>query len=304
MQPLVSICIPTFNRANYLKQTLDSIVNQSEFLDERVEVVVFDNGSIDKTHEVCNEYMCYSNFFYHRISENIGSRIFPIILSEAHGKLRKLNNDTFILKKNSLKYLCDIVDKYDENRPFISLRNRKDDNKELNFHDFVIEEGYWVTWIGKFMIWEDECDQIQNDFSGCELDLWQVKKSYELAHKKDSVVIYSADFGTSISPQKKDLSYGLFKVFYCNYMKILNTYIENGSLKKEDVEIIEKELLFKFFLPWMISVELNNTDMIFSKEEDLKTEVYNQYKNKSYWDEFKSLYEERLLKEKLLISNI
>jgi len=30
-KPLVSICIPTFNRAPYLKQSLDSIISQNEF---------------------------------------------------------------------------------------------------------------------------------------------------------------------------------------------------------------------------------------------------------------------------------
>ena len=44
MKPLLSICIPTFNRASYLKQALDAYVNNTS-LNEDVEIVISDNAS-------------------------------------------------------------------------------------------------------------------------------------------------------------------------------------------------------------------------------------------------------------------
>ena len=44
MQPLVSICIPTYNRAECLKETIESIICQPEFLEGKVEIVVSDNA--------------------------------------------------------------------------------------------------------------------------------------------------------------------------------------------------------------------------------------------------------------------
>ncbi len=52
-QKLISICIPTFNRANYLKETLESILPQ---LGPDIEVVVSDNGSTDDTKSIVLEY--------------------------------------------------------------------------------------------------------------------------------------------------------------------------------------------------------------------------------------------------------
>ena len=49
-RPLVSICIPTYNRARLLRQTLPTVLGQ-EYTD--IEVVICDNGSTDETEDVC-----------------------------------------------------------------------------------------------------------------------------------------------------------------------------------------------------------------------------------------------------------
>jgi len=48
---MISIIIPTFNRANFLRYTLDSILNQN-FPADHYEVLIVDNGSTDSTKEV------------------------------------------------------------------------------------------------------------------------------------------------------------------------------------------------------------------------------------------------------------
>lgn len=53
MKPLVSICIPTYNGASYLKECLDSILAQT-FAD--FEVILVDDGSSDNTVEIAREY--------------------------------------------------------------------------------------------------------------------------------------------------------------------------------------------------------------------------------------------------------
>lgn len=66
----LSICIPTYNRAELIQETLDSIIPQ---LEEGVEVVVCDNGSSDHTEQVVDSYRSkipYLLFF--RFPENQG----------------------------------------------------------------------------------------------------------------------------------------------------------------------------------------------------------------------------------------
>lgn len=52
-RPLVSICIPAYNNADYICETLDTVMNQTY---ENIELVVVDDGSKDNTWNVINKY--------------------------------------------------------------------------------------------------------------------------------------------------------------------------------------------------------------------------------------------------------
>ncbi len=68
----LSICIPTYNRASYLKETLENVFSFKEALLPQVEVVVCDNNSPDNTQEVLAEFAKkYSNLRYFKNPQNI-----------------------------------------------------------------------------------------------------------------------------------------------------------------------------------------------------------------------------------------
>lgn len=51
VKPIISICVPTYNRKKKLKRLLESITSDYE---HRIEVVIVDDGSTDGTSEYCN----------------------------------------------------------------------------------------------------------------------------------------------------------------------------------------------------------------------------------------------------------
>lgn len=67
--PLVSIIIPLYNAEKYLKIALDSCLNQTY---THIEVILIDDGSQDKTSEICKEYLKYDHFKYYKNDENKG----------------------------------------------------------------------------------------------------------------------------------------------------------------------------------------------------------------------------------------
>lgn len=66
--PKISVCIPTFNRADLIEQTLQSVVNQTV---KPYEVIIIDNASTDNTYEIVEKYFKYG-FKYIRNKKNIG----------------------------------------------------------------------------------------------------------------------------------------------------------------------------------------------------------------------------------------
>nr|WP_269843805.1 glycosyltransferase [Helicobacter anatolicus] len=53
MQPLVSIIVPIFNVEDYLKECLDSIVNQTY---HNLDIILINDGSTDKSLEIAKKY--------------------------------------------------------------------------------------------------------------------------------------------------------------------------------------------------------------------------------------------------------
>ena len=71
-KPMLSICIPTWNRWYALQHTLKSIIDQDEFKSWNVEIIISDNASTDETEiEVWKLCKKYKNIRYFRNKKNI-----------------------------------------------------------------------------------------------------------------------------------------------------------------------------------------------------------------------------------------
>lgn len=68
IQKILTICIPTFNRANILDITLSNIIKQDI---SKVEVLVSDNGSTDNTSEIVEKYGAFGIKYFSN-SKNLG----------------------------------------------------------------------------------------------------------------------------------------------------------------------------------------------------------------------------------------
>lgn len=66
-QPLVSICVPSFNGVRYLREALDSLLAQTY---PNIEIILLDDASVDETPSVAAEYG--SRITYVRQPKNLG----------------------------------------------------------------------------------------------------------------------------------------------------------------------------------------------------------------------------------------
>jgi GT2 family glycosyltransferase/glycosyltransferase involved in cell wall biosynthesis len=70
-KPLISVVIPSYNRAELLKTSLKSLIHQS-IPHTQYEVIVIDDGSTDHTGEVCRHFELQLPLIYRRLQTNSG----------------------------------------------------------------------------------------------------------------------------------------------------------------------------------------------------------------------------------------
>ena len=109
MTILLSICIPSYNRAHCLPDLLQSIVKQ---YDERVEIVICDNGSSDNTKEVAHFWQQeYPRIVYERIEKNVGpDRCFLKSVEIGSGAFCWLMGDDDIIEPGGLDKVLGSLD--------------------------------------------------------------------------------------------------------------------------------------------------------------------------------------------------
>ena len=298
-KPLLSICIPTYNRSEYLKRSIESIICQKEFLEGKVEIVVSDNTSEDDTGSVVKAYCDqFDNVYYYRNTENIRDQNFPLALSRGHGVLRRVCNDTLLYLPGSLGEMCGVIESCLRDKPFICWANGDAMDKQevlrTDFHGYVRDISFYMTSLGCFSIWDEECEDIQKDTDGCELSLWQVRKGLELASHKNTVLVSNVRYTDTQVVEKKNISYGLYKVFCENFFSLVKPYVESHALSQEDFAFLEEDILFRFFLYWCARWELRDKSLEYSKTENLKESIRGYYREKPYWRRYQMLYAYRL----------
>ena len=290
-KPILSICIPTYNRCKYLKHTIDSIIGQKEFIDKRVEIVVSDNASTDETRELCEEYIQkYSNFYYNRNTENVHDENFPIVISEAHGTYRKIFNDNYICLDQTLEKICSLIYKYQNDKPLIiweinqvQSSSQKSVEVDINFNELLYKLGERITNLVYFGMWDINCDNILEDMNYCNKKIWQAYKIMDMASKKDRIIYFKAKCIDYQNVVGKDVTYNIFDIFYNNYLDLLKLYVTAGKVSKSVYNDVRKNMLFDTFYQWGISWKDERLGWRFNDDENLPLEIQEAYKDEPYY---------------------
>jgi abequosyltransferase len=112
----LSICIPTYNRSNFLSECIDSLLDSIHSYENLVEVLVLDNSSTDNTRDVMNSICAkYSFIKYFRNSTNIGAEAnFFLSAVKAKGRYCLILGDDDKLELSAVKIILNAIEKQKE----------------------------------------------------------------------------------------------------------------------------------------------------------------------------------------------
>ena len=100
--PKVSVIIPTYNRAHYICETIDSILAQTY---RDYEIIVVDDGSADNTRKVLQKYDGKVRYFYQKNRGPSAARNFGI--SQSQGEYIAFLDDDDLWTENKLELQID-----------------------------------------------------------------------------------------------------------------------------------------------------------------------------------------------------
>jgi glycosyltransferase involved in cell wall biosynthesis len=107
----LSICIPTYNRQDFLKRLLDNCIKETEGIEKFVEVCISDNGSIDQTEKILKEYSQKSKLIRYRINKKnrgFDSNLISV-LSMAKGQYCWIMGDDDIFIQGSINAALSMI---------------------------------------------------------------------------------------------------------------------------------------------------------------------------------------------------
>ena len=110
--PLLSICIPTYNRARFLRVMLQALLPQVQECAEQVEVWVLDNASNAETQQVLDESRKLGRFEVYRQTINVGPtrNIVQGPAELARGRYSWVLGDHNLLRPNALRKVLQFIE--------------------------------------------------------------------------------------------------------------------------------------------------------------------------------------------------
>ncbi|WDF54707.1 glycosyltransferase family 2 protein [Mucilaginibacter sp. KACC 22063] len=158
--PILSICIPTYNRSKYLVSCLQSILKQvKDYM--HIEILVSDNQSTDDTNQQIQQFINHPKFKYFLQTENLGAtkNYFKLVSDYATGDFCWIIGDDDFLVQGALDVVYNLITQYKDTTDYfyasVKGLNVEDYNKHTNFDttllsDRVTKENIVFSEVDKF----------------------------------------------------------------------------------------------------------------------------------------------------------
>ncbi len=292
---LLSIAIPTYNRASYLKLCLSQICKQLNHTIQPIEVIVSNNNSTDQTEVVINEIIASGIPITHlRNSQNIGAELNVIqCYKMAKGKYVLILGDDDVLLDNSLNKILHVLKRGEYGVIFLRAFGYKTNymteipgDSEEGFvvctsHERFLEKvNYYITFLSSNIVNKSLlADSIDPSlFVGTNLPqlswiLPAVLRAHTNAYSKEYLIAGKAS---------NTGGYQLCQVFAVNINRIFKFLVMKGA-EMRYFKVINRALLRRFFPYHLLLLRTQSEGSPFVEEDKFRVlcRVFGMYP--SFW---------------------
>lgn len=251
-KPILTIAIPTWNRANILNDALSALLPQIESHKNNIEVIISDNASNDNTDEVIKKQLLENNtlnIVHNTQQENTGYfGNFQKCRSLSNGVYFWLLSDNDFIAKGLVNYVLELL--LLKKPSFIFLKDWKHASKVSEFKEFKnksypVFEGfekfnYNTTLISAviFKNYKKNDKELFNHFKGNTF-LGFTFFLESLYDKSDAIEI----IGTSLFIKDTKVSFNAFKSFAIDLTACFDYAVKNNILPKKSASIFINKVI-------------------------------------------------------------
>ncbi|RZK39533.1 MAG: glycosyltransferase, partial [Hymenobacter sp.] len=298
-----SIAIPTYNRANLLSKTLESVWQQISGLADQIEIIVSNNASTDHTREVVEQYS--AKFQHFRYCENETNTGADANIAQAFrlstGTYAWVLSDDDLLLPGTLANIVAILGGSELGMLFLTPKwyySHVEDvvlatepfNCQL-YSDplaYLQKINVLIAFISATIINKDLVAKLDSLYTYQGTNLIQVGWALPAIFKAQQNAIVTSEV---ILAQGVDqhVSYGFFRVHGTNFNKVLSGLVASGHVPNKAREIITHSLITQFF-----PIYIQPARQFVNNERPFSTLFQLYWQKRVFWSKLMPIFVRRL----------
>lgn len=293
--PILSICIPIYNRELYLRRHFEQFMKCKSLFDEKIHLYISDNCSKDDLFSISEEYRSRGlNFEYSRNETNLGAdRNFIKCFNNAKGKYIWLLGSDDIPVDGFIESLVDILERKDYCYLFLNHNNNSAILEEFNDATVVFERIHvWITFLSANII-RTELVKNVNGEDYLDTHLIQVPYFLESLLALKTCAIYNIQWFQNENDAANNGHYDFFQVFVDNLLNIIFEKVQSGQMSLQCYQKIKKSIYCNFVVDFVIKLLfLRNQNLVNNFQTDHPWKILSKHYSKYpyfYYYTFKKL---------------
>lgn len=281
-KPLLSICIPIYNRLVFLERMLERFVEDKSLFKEDIELIISDNCSEEDLESCIRKYQNAGlSITYFRQSANLGpDKNFETLFGMAKGKYFWLLGSDDIPVKGFLPKLLEVLRDTDYGLLHVKSYGNLLDGRCTVYDDqnaFVEKVGYWITFQSANVFRTEIISNVPvSDYEGTNLIQVPVFLTSAFSFSKNAVLEYACY--EKESDEANNGGYNFFKVFVNNLFVIYGEFVRKGLLNARSLKKIKKNEYQEFIIPFIFKLYFSKSN------KNLKVKNGKTILLKYYWN--------------------